>query len=442
MSPVTNKPRPGSVAVLVGTLGAVISALRLWLGNSDSLTQVLWAEDGLFPLCIQKADFVGCVVDPFAGYLLVTPRLLAGIVSFFPLSDWAVVANAVAAVVAGVITGLAYLILRRGGMGQLVSVLGGLIPVMIPIVGYEAVQSLGNVYQWLLYLSVLTLVFSSALNRWVVFALLLLTTLTMPTTVLLLPLVVLWWLRKSISFSTLIVWSGALLGGGLAQFVVASNATKPRAVELASDGVSTWANSVLPAFMTNIPGYGSAGPSPSDWPRIEQWSWTWLILAALVVVGVFLVVHGWSAGNSAAVGALVLTGVVLSAFPTIFDGPGNRYFVVPVMLFTLAVLVSLNELLFSGPWWAGALVAVVVLGSWLPQLPAGGWRSTPAPAWSDEVARLSSLCKPEASGDFPDQALAYQMVFTPFWPSDYPGVEIHEPTHPNVGCLIVWKWLD
>jgi hypothetical protein len=129
------------------------------------------------------------------------------------LSDWAVVANVVVAVVAGVITGLAYLILRRGGMGQVVSVLGGLIPVMIPIVGYQALQPLGNVYTWLMYPSVLALVFSSELNRWVVFALLLLTTLTTPTTGLLLPLVVLWWLRKTLTLSTLFAWSGALLGG-------------------------------------------------------------------------------------------------------------------------------------------------------------------------------------------------------------------------------------
>ena len=44
---------------------------------------MLWAEDGLFTLCNQKADFVSCVVDSLAGYLLVTPRLLAGIV--FPI---------------------------------------------------------------------------------------------------------------------------------------------------------------------------------------------------------------------------------------------------------------------------------------------------------------------------------------------------------------------
>ena len=426
----TNKPRPGLVAVFVGIFGAVISALRLWLGNSDSLTQLLWAEDGVFPLCIHKAEFISCVVDPFAGYLLVAPRMLAGIVSFFPLSDWAVVANVVAAAVAGVITGLAYLILRRGGMGQVVSVLGGLIPVMIPIVGYEAVQSLGNVYQWLLYVSVLAVAFSSALNRWVVFALLLLTTLTMPTTVLLLPLVVLWWLRKSISLSTLITWSGALLGGGLAQFLVASNATKPRAVELAPDGVSTWANSLLPAFMTNVPGFISDGSDPTR----EQWPWAWLILAALVGLGVFLVVRGWPAGNSATMGALVLTGVVLSAFPTIFDGPGNRYFVVPVMLLTLAVLVSLNELLFSSTWWVGGIVVLVVLGLWLPQLPAGAFRSTPAPAWSDEVARVSAACKA-------DPKLSERIIFTPFWPPDW-GDALSEPTHPNVDCFVVWKWLD
>ncbi len=418
-------------AVLVGFLGAAISALRLWLGNSDSLSQVLWAEDGVFPLCIHKADFVSCVVDPFAGYLLVAPRLLAGIVALFPLSAWAVVTNVLAAVVAGGITGVAYLILRRGGMGQVVSVLGGLIPVLVPIVGFEAVQALGSVYMPLLYVSVLAVVFSLALNRWIVFALLLLTVLTIPTTVLLLPLVVVWWLRKSIGLSTLVAWSSALVVGGVAQFLVTTNAAKPRVVELGPEGVTTWANSVLPALMTNIPGFGAVGSDPSAFPTIQQWSWGWLVVAALVVLGVLLLMRG---GNSAAVGALVLTGVVLSAFPAIFDGPGNRYFVVPVMLWSLAVLVSLNEVLFSSTWAAGALVAVVVLGLWLPQFSAGAFRSTPAPAWSDEVARVFAACKA-------DPALVERIVFTPFWPPNW-GDALSEPTHPNLDCLVVWKWLD
>ena len=104
-------------------------------------------------------------------------------------------------------------------------------------------------------------------------------------------------------------------------------------------------------------------------------------------------------------------------FPTIFDGPGDRYFVVPVMLVTLAVLVSLNGLLFSSTWWVGGIVVLVVLGLWLPQLPAGAFRSTPAPAWSDEVARVSAACKAD------------------------PMLLVNPPTRTNVNCLVVWRWL-
>lgn len=423
------KSRTGLAAGVVGIVGALISALRLWLGNSDSLTQVLWAEDGVFPLCIHKADFFSCVFDPFAGYLLLAPRSLAGLVALFPLSAWAVVTNILAAIVAGLIVAMAYVILRRGGMGQVVSVLGGLIPVLIPIVGYEALQALGSVYMPLLYLSVLAVVFPSALNRWVVFSLLLLTVLTIPTTVLLLPLVALWWLRKEISLSTFVTWSGALLVGGLIQFVVATNASKPRAVELGPDGVSTWANSVLPAFMTNIPGFGSDSADPSAFPSIDQWSLGWLVVIAVILISVALF-----AFVSRSAGALVFMGLLFSAFPAIFDGPGNRYFVVPVMLFTLAALVSLNKLLLGRTWWVSGIVVAVVLALWLPQLPAGAFRSTPAPAWSDEVARVSAACKA-------DPALSERIMFTPFWPPNW-GDALSEPTHPSVDCLVVWKWLN
>ena len=423
------KSRTGLAAGVVGIVGALISALRLWLGNSDSLTQVLWAEDGVFPLCIHKADFFSCVFDPFAGYLLLAPRSLAGLVALFPLSAWAVVTNILAAIVAGLIVAMAYVILRRGGMGQVVSVLGGLIPVLIPIVGYEALQALGSVYMPLLYLSVLAVVFPSALNRWVVFSLLLLTVLTIPTTVLLLPLVALWWLRKEISLSTFVTWSGALLVGGLIQFVVATNASKPRAVELGPDGVSTWANSVLPAFMTNIPGFGSASADPSAFPSIDQWSLGWLVVIAVILISIALFVF-----VSRFAGALVFMGLLFSAFPAIFDGPGNRYFVVPVMLFTLAALVSLNKLLLGRTWWVSGIVVAVVLALWLPQLPAGAFRSTPAPAWSDEVARVSAACKA-------DPALSERIMFTPFWPPNW-GDALSEPTHPSVDCLVVWKWLN
>jgi hypothetical protein len=242
-------------------------------------------------------------------------------------------------------------------------------------------------------------------------------------------LVALWWLRKEISLSTFVTWSGALLVGGLIQFVVATNASKPRAVELGPDGVSTWANSVLPAFMTNIPGFGSDSADPSAFPSIDQWSLGWLVVIAVILISVALF-----AFVSRSAGALVFMGLLFSAFPAIFDGPGNRYFVVPVMLFTLAALVSLNKLLLGRTWWVSGIVVAVVLALWLPQLPAGAFRSTPAPAWSDEVARVSAACKA-------DPALSERIMFTPFWPPNW-GDALSEPTHPSVDCLVVWKWLN
>ncbi len=423
------KSRTGLVAGVLGIAGALISALRLWLGNSESLGQVLWAEDGVFPLCINKADFASCVVDPFAGYLLLAPRLLAGIVALFPLSDWVVITNVLAAIVAGLIVALAYVILRRGGMGQFVSILGALVPVVIPIVGLEAIQALGSVYMPLLYVSVLAVVFSSALNRWMVFALLLLTVLTIPTAVLILPLVLLWWVLRTITLSTFGLWAGALIVGGALQLLVASGAAKPRVVELGPEGVSTWANSVLPAFMTNVPGFGTDGSDASVFPSIEQWSLGWLVVVGILVAatGLFIFVSRFA-------GALIFMGLLFSAFPAVFDGPGNRYFVVPVMLWSLAIFVSLNGVLVRSRWWVSGIVVVVVLALWLPALPAGAFRSTPAPAWSDEVARVSAACKS-------DPALVERIVFTPFWPPNW-GDALSEPTHPSVDCLVVWKWIE
>ncbi|MDE0974487.1 MAG: hypothetical protein OSA11_05235 [Candidatus Nanopelagicales bacterium] len=431
-----NNTRFRSVTVLVGLIGGLISALRLWLGNSDSLNQILWAEDGVFALCVHKVDFLSCTADPFGGYLPLAPRLLAGITGLSPLSAWALVANIVAAAVAGLVVAVAYAILRRGGMGQVVSVLGGLTPVLIPIMGYEVIQTLGSVYIPLLYLSVLAVVFSHGLNRWVVLGLLLFTVLTIPTAVLILPLVLLRWLRRSISLSTFVLWSTGLAAGALVQYLAIASSTKPRPIEMGSEGFATWANSLLPAFMTNVPGFGTGGGSPSVSPSIEQWSLGWLVVAVLATVGAALLLLGWRSRESftTTVGALLLTGLLFSAFPSIFDGVGNRYFVLPVMLWSLAILVALDGLLVRSRWWVSGIVIAVVLVLWLPQLPAGAFRSTPAPAWSDEVARVSAACKA-------DPALSERIMFTPFWPPNW-GDALSEPTHPNVDCLVVWKWLD
>ena len=143
--------------VLVGIAVGLISLGRLWLGNHDALLDVVWAEDGVFPLCIVKAGFPSCVVDPFAGYLLVLPRLLAGVVVLFPAASWGLVTNLLAALVVGIVGALAFTIARRAGMASTAALGIGLIPVALPIVGLEAINALGSTYMLLLYLLVIVL---------------------------------------------------------------------------------------------------------------------------------------------------------------------------------------------------------------------------------------------------------------------------------------------
>ena len=144
-------------SLFVGLVAVGISLGRLWLGNPDALQENLWAEDGLFPLCIHKADFLTCLGDPFAGYFLFLPRVLAWPISLLPVESWALGANLVAAVLAGIVTACAFLIMARAGLGAYVSVAVALLPVVTPMVGLEAINAIGSGYMLLLFLATLAL---------------------------------------------------------------------------------------------------------------------------------------------------------------------------------------------------------------------------------------------------------------------------------------------
>src|SRR6056297_3030602 len=89
--------------VVLALAGALTSLGRLWLVNRAAPGENLCAEDGLFALCIDKADFFTCLSDPFAGYLLFVPRVLAWPVSVLPWEAWALGANVIAAALGGLV---------------------------------------------------------------------------------------------------------------------------------------------------------------------------------------------------------------------------------------------------------------------------------------------------------------------------------------------------
>jgi len=403
------------------------------------VSQNLWAEDGLFPLCIHKADFLTCLSDPFAGYLLFLPRVLAWPVSVAPWESWAWVANLLAALLAGLVAGLVLVIARGANLGWFVSTLIALLPVITPMVGLEALNTIGSSYMLLLFAATLAVLFRPDRGRaWTAFiaVFLLVTALTIPSALVVLILLVVQLLRGAVTRMTGVVWGIALGAGLAAQAVVALTATTRRPLQLTGESLNAWADSVPTSILTYWPGL-----SLGEYSFFTNFTLTplprtgWVIVALILALGVWRLVLGWHIHETttSAVGLLVLSGLALGLIPSAIGYANNRYFVVPLLLWGTAILVWLDPTIRRSRPWVLAVVVVLVALVWWPAIPASEYRSTPAPEWTAEVARVEAKC-------LSDPAFVDRPIFTPFWPPNW-GDGLDEPTHPNLPCTTVFRWL-
>lgn len=428
-------------AVVVGVLSGGISLGRLWLGNRQAITENLWAEDGLFPLCIRKADFLTCLTDPFAGYLLFLPRVLAWPVSVFPWESWALVANLLAASFIGVVSALALVITRRAGLGWFVAVAVALLPSLAPMVGLEAINALGSSYKPLLFVStllVLLLPLDGLRRSWVAvgFVVLLVTALTIPSAVVLVLLVLAQGLRHALPWRVAAVWLAGLSLGLVAQAWVALTAEAPRPIDVGIGTWNAWADSVPVSILTLWPGLSLGEYSFfTNFTLAPVGVTGWLFVGVILGLGVWRCWVGWNrpAETSGAVGFLLLAGLAFGLIPSVIGDPNNRYFVAPLLLWAAALLVALDPLVRRSRSWVLALVVALVLVVWWPAMPASKYRSTPAPAWTSETARIEAKC-------LLDPAFVDRPLFTPFWPPNW-GDGLLEPTHPNLPCMTVFRWM-
>ena len=420
-------------------MAAAISLGRLWLGNSQAITENLWAEDGLFALCIRKADFATCLTDPFAGYLLFLPRVLAWPVSVTPWESWALVSNLTAASLAGLIAALVFVIARGACFGWFVSVGIALLPVITPMVGLEALNSLGSSYMLLLFAATLAVLFRP--NRgtgWTVFVavFLLITALTIPSAVVVLMILFVQFLRGAVTRRSALAWGLALVLGLAAQAFVALTATTRRPVQLTQDSLNAWADSVPTSILTYWPGLSLGEYSFFTNFTLAPLPWTgWLAVGLVFALGIWQLVAGWRTVESkgAAIGLLLLSGLAFGLIPSAIGYANNRYFVVPLLLWAAAVLVWLDPLIRRTRPWVLVAVTVLVALVWWPAIPVSEYRSTPAPEWTAEVARVEAKC-------LSDPAFVDRPIFSPFWPPNW-GDGLDEPTHPNLPCVTVFRWL-
>jgi hypothetical protein len=432
-------------ALLVGLGSGLISLGRLLLAEGSAASEVLWAEDGLFPLCIHKADFFTCLSDPFAGYLLFLPRVFAWPVSMLPLESWALATNLIAAAFAGVMSAIVFAVLMRAGAGWFAAGASALLATLAPMVGLEAINAIGSSYLLLLFALTVAVAFPSAQVRvgqgasWIAIALLgLVTALTIPTTIVIVVLVMLQALARRVSVKVASVWVLAMAVGLAAQAWVALTAEVRRPVDVGWDSLNAWADAIPVSVLTYWPGLSLGEYGFFDNFALSPASATgWIFALALLAVSVMALVRGLRsrAGQDRlfGVGLLVLAGLGLGLIPTAIGFPNNRYFVVPLLLWGTALLVALDPWLRRARIWVLALIVVVTLVIWWPAMAASAFRSTPAPLWTEEVARVKAACA--AAPDALERP-----IFTPFWPPNW-GDGLTEPTHPNLPCTIVWRWL-
>lgn len=415
-------------ASLVGAIAAGISILRVVVVNPQALQNLVWAEDGIFPLCVDKEGPLTCTVDAYAGYLILLPRLLAIPISGLPLESWAWATNLVAALAAGVLCAIAMGSLRSWGLSRVPAAFISLLPVAAPIVGLEAINVYSSVYMLLLFtMTIVLATWTPDRSPWWAALGVLVTALTIPSAIVLaLPLVLLAVNRriKLTQWAPLFV---ALLVGMCAQLAVALNAAIPRPVSVSWNSINAWVENIPVALLTLWPGM-SFGPTTifGIFETPTQWWSGWLILALLVGLALLGVSRGdrvsWAAG------VLTISGLAIGAIPTVIGYVSVRYYVAPVLLITASAVLMVTRIRWRNPGVAALTGLAVVIFLWWPAFPASSWRATATPSWLTEVDRIRGACAV-------DVAATVDVLFSPDWPM--PQVELSEPTTARAKCIEV-----
>ena len=418
-------------ALALGAVAGLLSLARLVVTNARALETVLFAEDGIFPLCVVKADAVTCLFDPYAGYLIFLPRVLAIPIAQVPLESWALAANLVAAVSVGILTLVVFVSSVRWGLSPLWATLVALVPVTAPIVGFEAINVYASIYMPLMFTMTIVLVTWTGDRRpWLPAIGLLVTALTIPSAVvLLIPLAVLLW-KRALDIRDALIVGTSLVVGLAVQFLVALSADNPRPITVSLESLRGWIDAIPIAITTLWPGLSFGETTVFGiFTTPVQTATGWLIAGALTVVGLWLVIRSNRVSN--AVGSMLLVGVAVGAIPTIIGYASNRYFVIPVLLWIAAALIALGSASWRRPTLVWVVTAAILLFAWWPAFAASSWRANASPSWETEAARVSDTCRS-------DPGAVVDVLFTPDWPM--PHIEVFEPTTGQVPCLSLGLW--
>jgi hypothetical protein len=399
------------VLVALLTLAVVLQILRV--GPSAALDS-LWAEDG--PVFFQLAlvqDFWSTVFTPYAGYLVLVPRLIGEVGNAVPLRD----AAGAMAIASGLVVALCGLAVWSASAGHIRSpwLRGTLaaLTVLAPVAGLECVVSGTYVLWYMLFASFWLLLWRPATAAGAVLGALFLLATGLSTPGL-------WFFAPLALLRALAVrdWRDGLLIGAYAVGAVVQVPVIAANSEAAADPV--WTNDIWTALVQRVvdgaafgEGLGGVAWAHFGWPflvlllaglgaglvlawRRSSTSARWL---AAVAIPTALVMFVASAYQRAVGTAMVWPAGTHS-------GVAGRYAIVPALLLVSAALVLVDRMprrrsAPGGLSWAGLAVAGVLLLGLAGSFDVGDTAARGTPTWGDALDSAAAACVREDLTDAP-----------------------------------------
>lgn len=363
--------RPSARTLIAASMG---SSLLILLGRTRDSLPRLPSDPGYSYITDAAMSGLLSLVegDP---YFHVAARFLAWLTSWFPLSTQALVlASLVHLVWAGCATAIA-LVVKLESKSTSMAVLAGMLLVTAPHASESSIGNVGNV-KWPLLTSLLVICSSDRAVRQLrglSITMMVLVGLSNPLTVLcVVPL-------AALSYRTRTISARAVQLGGLCllMFIV-------QVIQVGGSAVLS----------------GQSARVARPWAGMGTFWWSgWLgpVIVSFFIIVLHLLVVEFVGVFSRFESLLAITAFVAAIASYLMGGIGDRYFVLPMTISLIALLVTIRELRTPNQLkrvvFGLALIAIVVpTTKWFN----AGWYMTGGPTWHSEVERANTICNAQS----------------------------------------------
>ena len=407
--------------ITVFTLAATIPVLRFELVPHYRFGSTLWAEDGMFIYSAYRNNF-SIIFEPYRGYWQAIPRILAFMISNFPILTWAYVTAMTWLCINAFVALLHYKCFRNLTNSVFGSAVASLVPTFAPIMGAEAIGCLANL-NVLFGLSAIVVGLSfptfavQGKGRIILLTgYLSLIVLTTPISGPILILIFFFHYRQTNERKIFYFASVLIFLSFLAQLVISYRFGDGRSFVVSLDLIQTYLNQGFDVLLSQIPGL--------SWQSTNQWGqklkivpgFKQLIFISFIVVSSVQIVKSRFLITKKIHQIFFVSGFCLWIMAMLRgDGYQNssRYFIYLILPFLTGIVFLVRKSVKSNFYFSVLVCLLLVI--WTPGLQVSNFRTSGA-SWSSYVRLANMIC--ESS-----QSKIVEVQFAPNWPIDW-GFEL------------------